>query len=38
MSRVATRAKMINPTATIQLTTIELVIGKPKGRAISTAY
>ena len=38
MSRVASRAKMINPTATIQLTTIELVIGKPKGRAISTAF
>ena len=38
MSRVATRAKMINPAATIQLTTIELVIGKPKGRAISTAF
>jgi hypothetical protein len=29
---------MIKPTATSQLTTIELVIGKPKGRAISTAF
>jgi len=38
MSRVATRAKMIKPTATIQLTTIELLMGKPKGRAISTAF
>ena len=28
---------MIKPSATIQETTIELVIGKPKGRAISTA-
>ena len=38
MSRVATRAKMINATATIQLTAIEFVIGKPKGRAISTGF
>src|SRR5215813_10752471 len=37
MSRVASWAKMINPTATIQLTTIELVIGKPKGRPIPPA-
>jgi hypothetical protein len=29
---------MINPAATIQLTTIELVIGKPRGLAISTAF
>src|SRR5215813_1962144 len=28
----------MRPTATIQLTTIELVIGKPKGLAISTAF
>jgi hypothetical protein len=38
MSRVATRAKDDQPAATIQLTTIELVIGKPNGRAISTAF
>jgi len=38
MSRVATRAKMINPAATSQLTAIELVIGMPNGRAISTAF
>jgi hypothetical protein len=38
MSRLATRAKTINATATIQVTTIELVTGKPKGRAISTAF
>ena len=38
MSRVATRAKMIRPTATSQLTAIELVMGKPNGRAISTAF
>jgi hypothetical protein len=37
MSRVATRANMISATATTQLTTIELVMGKPKGRAIATA-
>src|SRR4030095_16782596 len=29
---------MMSPTATIQLTTMELVSGKPKGRAISTAF
>jgi hypothetical protein len=28
---------MISATATTQLTTIELVMGKPKGRAIATA-
>src|SRR5215467_7273359 len=28
----------IRPTATIQLTTIELVTGKPKGLAISAAF
>ena len=38
VSRVAKRAKMTNPAATIQVTTIELVIGKPRGRAISTAF
>ena len=37
MFRVANCAKTIRPTATIQLTTIELVIGKLKGWAISTA-
>src|SRR5215831_6991080 len=37
MFRVATQAKMIRPKATIQVTTMELVIGKPNGRAISTA-
>src|SRR5215813_13431609 len=34
---VANCAKTINPSATTQPTTIELVIGKPSGRAISTA-
>ena len=38
MRRVASCAKTIRPTATIQVTTIELVIGKPNGRAISTAF
>ena len=38
MFRVATRVKMINPAVTIQVTTMELVIGKPKGRAISPAF
>ena len=38
MLRVAIRANMINATATIQLTAMEFVIGKPKGRAISTAF
>ena len=38
MSHVASRAKIIKPTATIQLTSIELVIGKPNGRATSTAF
>ena len=37
MFRVATWAKTIRPKATIQVTTIELVIGKPNGRAISMA-
>jgi len=37
MPRVATRANTIKPAATIQVTTIELVIGKPSGLAISTA-
>ncbi len=37
MSRVTKRLKTISPAATIQLTTIEFVMGKPKGRAISTA-
>jgi hypothetical protein len=36
MFLVAIWANRINPTATIQLTTIELVMGKLKGRAIST--
>src|SRR6266576_5142492 len=38
MRRVAMRAKMIRPRATIQLTTIELVIGNPKTWPISTAF
>ena len=37
MFRVATCAKTMSPMATIQVTTIELVTGKPNGRAISTA-
>ena len=37
MFRVATWAKTMSPIVTIQVTTIELVIGKPNGRAISTA-
>src|SRR5260221_2108368 len=37
MLRVAIWAKTIRPSATIQVTTMELVIGNPKGRAISTA-
>jgi hypothetical protein len=37
MSRVAAWANTISPIATTQLTSMELVIGKPKGRAISTA-
>ena len=37
MSRVAALAKMIKPTATIQLTTIELVMKLPQ-RSILTAY
>src|SRR4051794_27145802 len=36
MLRVATCAKRMRPSATIHVTTIELVIGKPNGRAIST--
>src|SRR5690242_6811349 len=35
--RVAALAKTIRPAASIQVTNMELVIGKPKGRAISTA-
>src|SRR5436189_1414644 len=38
MRRVARRAKTISPRATIQLTTIELVIGNPLTRPISTAF
>ena len=38
MVRVALWAKTISPTATIHVTTMELVIGKPNGRAISTAF
>ena len=37
MFRVAICAKTMRPRATTQLTTIEFVIGKPKGRAISIA-
>ena len=37
MFRVATCANTMRPKATIQLTTMELVMGKPNGRAISTA-
>ena len=37
MFRVATWTNTIRPNATIQLTIIELVIGKPKRRVISTA-
>ena len=37
MCRVATWAKMMSPIVTIQVTIIELVTGKPNGRAISTA-
>ena len=36
--RVATCAKTMRPTATIQVTTIEFVIGKPNGLPISTAF
>ena len=35
--RVATCAKTMSAIATIQVTTMEFVIGKPNGRAISTA-
>ena len=38
MVRVAVWAKRMSATATIHVTTIELVIGKPNGRAISTAF
>jgi hypothetical protein len=38
MRRVATCTKTMRPNATIQLTAIELVIGKPNGRPISTAF
>jgi len=37
MPRVAMRANTIKAAATIQVTTMELVIGKPSGLAISTA-
>src|SRR6476659_2594894 len=37
ISRIANWAKTIKPMATTQLTIMELVIGKLKGRAISTA-
>src|SRR5262245_28106756 len=37
MRRVASRAVTIRAAATIQVTTIELVMGKPNTRAISTA-
>src|SRR5258706_6456328 len=36
--RVASWANTIRPTATIQLTNMEFVIGKLKGRAISTGF
>src|SRR5437867_3554701 len=36
--RIARRAKTINPTATTQLTAIELVMGKPRGFQISVAF
>src|SRR5262245_59151085 len=38
MLRVATCANTITTIATIQVTTIEFVIGNPNGLAISTAY
>src|SRR5215470_2521035 len=38
MLRVASWAKTMSPTATIQLAIMEFVIGKPSGRAISTAF
>src|SRR4029079_9389964 len=38
IERVARRTNTINPIATTQVTTIELVMGKPNGRAISTAF
>ena len=38
MFRVANCAKTMRPSATIQVTTIELVIGKPNGLAISSAF
>src|SRR5690348_17177830 len=38
MFRVASRAKIMRPTATTQLRIMEFVIGKLKGRAISTAF
>ena len=38
MRRVESWANTIRPTATIQVTTIEFVIGKPNGLAISTAF
>src|SRR5262249_52836628 len=38
MCLVANWAKAMRPMATIQLTIIELVMGKPRGLAISTAF
>jgi len=38
MLRVASCAKAISPKAAIQLTSIELVMGKPKTRPISPAF
>src|SRR5438876_5760182 len=38
MVRVAIWAKRMRPTATIHMRTMELVIGNPNGRAISTAF
>ena len=38
MRRVATLAKKMSPRATTQLTTMELVIGKPKTRPTSRAF
>src|SRR5207247_9211605 len=37
MLRMATCAEMITPSATIHVTNIEFVTGKPNGRPISTA-
>jgi len=38
LSRVAIRTNAISPTATIQVPTIELLMGKRRGGAISTAF